>query len=158
MHMLATAPVSRVATSADVPRLVEMFQRFVASSQYANYVGQSPSHCTAMIESMMAQGEDSPLAYQIFVVGDDPIVGMLGVMVCVQPFSGETVASELFWWLDPEYRGHGGWLLRRAEKWAQSKGAVRMSMMAPIDKPRVAETYMKLGYAEVERVFSKDLT
>ncbi len=148
----AQTMTTRPATELDLPILVSMFQQFVASTQYAQYVGQNPEHCTAMIAHMLRMPD-----YAIFVVGDEPIVGMVGVMAFMQPFSGEIVASELFWWLDPEHRGHGGWLLRRAEKWARERGARRMSMMAPIDKPRVAETYLKLGYREVERVFQRDL-
>ena len=40
-------------------------------------------------------------------------------------------ARELFWWLHPEERGAGGWLLRRAEKWALAYGAASLQMIAP---------------------------
>lgn len=146
------APISRLATTDDLPTLVRMFQQFVASTQYARYVGQNPEHCTRMMAWMLEQPNCA-----IFVVGDDPIVGMLGITAVVQPFSGELVASELFWWLDPEHRGHGGWLLRRGERWATEQGARRMLMVAPSDKPRVAEMYRRLGYSPVECLFQRDL-
>lgn len=155
---VATSPVIREALQSDVPRIVAMFGEFVASTQYAQYVGNDPTFCEqAMIRFM--QSDDAAL----FVVdsGDGlvghSVIGMLGMMCFQQPFSGETVASELFWWLDPNHRGHGGWLLKRGEKWARAKGATRINMMAPIDKPRVAETYAALGYSACETVFQKDL-
>jgi GNAT superfamily N-acetyltransferase len=130
-----------------------MFAEFVASTQYARYVGNDPRHSALMMECLIS-AENCAL----FVVdAEDGVIGMLGLMVFVQPFSGETVASELFWWLDPQHRGHGVWLLRRGEKWAKDRGATRMSMMAPIDKPRVAAIYSAVGYTEVERVFQRDL-
>jgi L-amino acid N-acyltransferase len=147
-------PEIREATEADLPRVVAMFSEFVASTQYAQYVGNDPSYSAQQMARMM---ESDSCA--LFVVDlDGAVVGMLGVMVFVQPFSGELVASELFWWLDPQHRGNGVWMLRRAEKWAQSKGAARMTMMAPVDKPRVCEIYEAIGYRAVETVFSRNLS
>lgn len=143
----------REAVPSDVPRLAEMFSEFVASSQYAKYVGNHPTFASRAIERMIG----NPAAAVFVVDAEQGIIGMLGVLTFEQPFSGELIASELFWWLDPNHRGHGCWLLKRAERWARERGAVRMSMMSPVDKPRVASTYMAMGYTEVERVFQRDL-
>lgn len=151
--VVATAPTIREARSDDLPRIVAMFAEFVSSTQYARYVGNDPVHSAAMMERLIADKDKA-----LFVVdSEDGVIGMLGVMVFTQPFSGETIASELFWWLDPKHRGHGVWLLRRAENWARFKGATRISMMAPADKPRVAETYEAIGYSFVEKVYQRDL-
>ena len=130
-----------------------MFAQFVQSSQYAQYVGNDPTCSAAAIQRMVA----SPDAAVFVRETEDGIVGMLGVSVFTNPFSGERIATEHFWWLDPKHRGFGGWLLKRAEKWAKSKGATRIQMMAPVDKARVAETYARLGYCEVERIYQRDL-
>lgn len=151
--LTATVPAIRVATDADVPRLVAMFQQFVASSQYEKYVGRDPAFCTVQMSRIVASEE----AIIYVVEQDSAVIGMLGGVVFQQPFSGEIIASELFWWLDPDHRGHGGWLLKRFEKWAAGKGATRVQMMAPIDKPRVAQTYEGLGYSETERVWQRNL-
>ncbi len=156
--MALLAPASgkatiREASPSDLSRVVAMFAEFVRTTQYASYIGNDPAHSALMMERLI-RDEDKAL----FVVdSEDGVIGMLGLMVFTQPFSGECVASELVWWLDPAHRGHGVWLLRRGEKWAKSAGATRMSMMAPIDKPRVGEIYRAVGYREVERVFQRDL-
>ncbi len=150
---VATTPVIRFASAGDLPRVVAMFSEFVGTSQYAQYVGNSPAHSARMMERLI--GDDDKALFVVDI--DASVIGMLGVMVFEQPFSGELVATELFWWLDPAHRGHGVWLLRRAENWARSKGAMRMTMMAPSDRPRVAEIYRALGYAETERVFTRNL-
>ena len=147
------APAIREGTADDLPRIVAMFADFVSSTQYAQYVGNDPKYSADMMRRMM----ESPDCAIFVVDSDDGVIGMLGVMVFIQPFSGEKIASELFWWLDPKHRGHGVWLLRRGESWARSQSAKRMSMMAPIDKPRVGEIYEAVGYREVERVFQRDL-
>ena len=154
MPALASATVIRRATLDDLQRVVGMFAEFVSSSQYARYVGNDSAHATKMMTRII-EGADCAL----FVAdsSDNGVIGMLGVMAFIQPFSGELVASELFWWLDPKHRGNGVWLLRRAENWAREYGAKRLSMMAPIDKQRVAEIYSAIGYQEVERVFQRDL-
>lgn len=151
--MIAIETSIRPATFWDVPRLVAMFQQFVETSQYAQYIGNDAT-CSASAIQRMVESDDAAIFVRETEHG---VVGMLGVSVSVQPFSGERIAAEHFWWLDPKHRGYGGWLLKRAEKWAKAKGATRMMMMAPVDKPRVAETYARLGYAEVERIFQRDL-
>jgi len=143
----------RRATEADVPTLVRMFTEFVATSQYRQYVGEDASFCTAQMQRLIA----SDFAAIFVVERDGAVIGMLGGIVFQQPFSGELIASELFWWLDTAHRGHGAWLLKRFEKWAKELGAVRVSMMAPIDKPRVAETYEGLQYVAVETVYQRNL-
>lgn len=153
MIAVASQTELREATHADLPRLVEMFTEFVSSTQYAQYVGNNPEISAGMIARMI--GADDCAVF----VADSPngIIGMLGLLIFMHPFSGECVSSELFWWLDPKHRGPGVWLLRRGERWARSKGATRMTMMAPKDNQRVADIYQVVGYHEVERLFQKDL-
>ncbi len=150
---VAVKPFVRQATMEDVPAVQAMFAEFVRSTQYQKYVGQNPEASTALIAQLVAH-EDGGL----FVVqAEDGLIGMFGVMVYSHPFSGERVAVEAFWWLNPDRRGYGVYLLRRAESWAKEKGAKRLSMMAPCDKPRVAEIYERLGYEAVELTYQKDL-
>lgn len=147
------APAFREATLADVPRLQAMFAEFVRSTQYAHYVGNDPAYSTGLLERLITH-EDA-----VILVADREGVpiGMLGLMVFQHPMSGARVATEAFWWLDPAHQGYGVYLLRRGERWAAAKGATKLSMMAPADKPRVAEIYAAVGYDAVEITFQKDL-
>ena len=85
------------------------------------------------------------------------VVGMIGLAVLPHFMSGELVASELFWWVEPEARrGTGGVrLLRRAESWARSTQAVRMQMIAPT--AHVAKFYQALGYVPMEVAYQGSL-
>lgn len=147
-------PHLREAVAADVPRLQAMFAQFVDSTQYAKYVGNDPAYSSGLLERLIANDDGA-----IFVAEREGLViGMLGLLVFQHPMSGRRVATEAFWWLDPNHRGYGVYLLRRGERWAKRQGAQTLSLMAPADKPRVAEIYEAIGYERVEITFQKDLS
>lgn len=144
----------RQADAYDVPRLVEMLRQFVTSTKYRKFIGESPEALRIFLEGLLANPDAA-----IFVAHrDEQVIGMLGILGYVHPMSGERCAGELFWWLDPENRGSGGWLLRRAEKWAVAYGATNIQMIQPVDKPHVGTMYETLGYEAVEVAFHKRLT
>lgn len=148
------APTLRDAVAADVPRLQQMFAEFVASTQYARYVGNDPAYSSGLLERLIANDDGTIIVAE----REGLIIGMLGLLVFQHPMSGRWVATEAFWWLDPQHRGYGVYLLRRGERWAKAKGARTLSLMAPADKPRVAEIYEALGYERVEITFQRDLS
>ena len=143
----------RKADAFDVPRLVEMLREFVTSTKYRKFVGESAEALETFLQSLLA----NPDAAVFVAHRDEQVIGMIGVLAYAHPMSGERCAGELFWWLDTNDRGAGGWLLRRAERWARAAGATNLQMIAPSDNPRVAEMYETLGYEEVERAFHKRL-
>lgn len=150
---LAPALTLREATLDDVAPIQAMFAEFVSSTAYAQWVGNNPIYSAAMIKFLIESDDGT-----VFVADDDGVlIGMCGVLVYTDAYSGERVASESFWWLNPDRRGFGPHLLKRAEKWCKARGAVFLSMMQPFDKPRVGEIYAKLGYSPVEVIFRKDL-
>lgn len=151
--MIAVKPFVRQATLADVKTVQAMFATFVASTQYAKYVGNDPAYSTGLIERLITMDDAA-----LFVVqAEDGVIGMIGLLIYQHPMSGQRVAVEAFWWLNPDRRGYGVYLLRRAEKWARAQGAMSFAMMAPADNPRVAEIYEACGYERVEITYQKDL-
>lgn len=138
----------RHATLADVPRIVEMAERFFALSEYRELMTGSPVHLAAFAERLLAQNDAT-----ILVADAQGVVGMLAIYVFEHPYSGERVASELVWWVEPEQRGAGVRLLRAAEQWAAAQGAKVLQMIAP--NARVGEFYAKAGYVPVETTFQR---
>jgi GNAT superfamily N-acetyltransferase len=152
--MNATLAPSRVvvrdATVDDVPRIVEMALRFIRSSVYAGLLAENPEQI-ARCAHLMIGGEQ----FALFVAEKaGEVVGMAGFIVHEHLFSAEPIADELFWWVDPEARGRAGLLLlRRAEEWAQERGAKAVQMIAPtVDVERF---YERVGYVPIERSFQK---
>lgn len=143
----------REAVLADVPALVAMLRQFIGSADYGHYLADNAAAAERLITRMVTSD-----TMRVFVVTlPTAVVGMLGVTLYAHPMSDEVMASEVFWWLDPAHRGNGVWLLRRAERWARSCGAVRMQMMHPVSKPRVGEIYEAVGYSRLEVSYQKDL-
>ena len=150
--VLTTPRTFRDATLADLPRLCELFERFRVSSPYAQYGPPNPAVSTALLERLIAADDGVILVTE----HDGVVMGLIGLLVSPHPMSGERVATELLWWLEPEHRGAGAWLLRRAERWAQAQHAVRMLVVSP-QSPDVDCLYQTLGYAPMETAWHKSL-
>jgi GNAT superfamily N-acetyltransferase len=138
----------REATLGDVPRLVEMGARFLAST-YAGSLTDNPVQMAHLAKHLIT------LETGLVLVAERSgrVVGMIGMLIFPHVLSGELCGGELFWWVDPEARGVGLRLLRRAETWAIDRGAVRLQMVAPT--PDVGALYERLGYAFVETAYSR---
>lgn len=141
----------RRATLADMPRLIEMGQRFASSSEYAGRVEVDPERVAYSVAGML----DNPMAVVLVSGSDATITGMLLAVLYEHPFSGKLTGSELAWWVEPEARGDGIRLLRAVETWAKDAGATRMQMVAPNE--RVAALYERLGYSALETAFQRSL-
>jgi GNAT superfamily N-acetyltransferase len=130
-----------------------MGQRFIAESSYSGRIRQEPQ---ALVEAMAGLVVSSDA--EVLVAGD-PVFAMVGGFVFSHPFSGERVACESFWWVEPERRGSalGVRLVRRLEAWARAKGAARMIMVQPTGSERIGQIYQRLGYASLEEQYQKDL-
>ena len=97
----------------------------------------------------------------IFIAEDDgEIIGAIAGMAVPEPYSGDLVVSEFFWFVRPGHRGSAGLRLYEAlEYWARQKGAKTMRMVHLMDSmpEKLARIYKRLGYEQVETLYSKDL-
>lgn len=141
----------RKAEDADIPALVAMAQRFISVTSYNGKLGNSPETLAKLMGNLIAH-EDGCL---LVSVGEDEITGMIGAYIYDHPMSGERIAGEAFWWVEPEHRGGGVKLMLEVEKWARAKGADRLTMIAP--SPKVETLYRALGYDKLETHYQKDL-
>lgn len=141
----------RNANADDIPHLVSMALRFIENSEYHKRFAKNPASIESLI-SRLIEGNEGLLRIS---ERNGVITGMIGACAYLHPWSGEWIAGELFWWVEPQHRGHGIRLLRQAEQWADDKGCVRFQMIAPND--RVASVYKALGYSKLEECYQKDL-
>jgi GNAT superfamily N-acetyltransferase len=143
--------VIREAEEADIPALVAMAQRFIRESSYEGKIASNADVLTKLMGNLIGSNEGC-----IFVSEQgSKVTGMIGAYLYVHPFSGENIAGEAFWWVEPEYRGGGVKLMLEVEKWARAKGADRLTMIAP--SPKVETLYQALGYGKLETHYQKDL-
>lgn len=99
---------------------------------------------------------DNEMSILLFVVDQqDKVVGTIaGVCTPWILFNKQTICQELWWWLEPEYRGSrlSNWLLKAFENKAKQLGATHL-IMGTFDNPRerVLIRYYKLkGYSKIE--------
>jgi GNAT superfamily N-acetyltransferase len=139
----------RRATLGDVPRLVDMGVRFLGSSAYAATLTSNPEQMARVASCLIGDARGLVLVSE----AAGRLTGMFGMMIFPHVLSGELVAGELFWWVEPEARGAGLRLLRQAEAWALSQGVRRVQMVAPT--PALSRVYARLGYAAIETTFCR---
>jgi hypothetical protein len=137
--------IIRSAEMADLPFLVAMGQRFRAESSYAKYLADNPERMRELGLQLLAL--DSLLVAE----RDGIIAGMLGYVVHHHFISGEKVAGEVFWWMEPECRGEGLKLLEEFKRRARLAKAKYIHMIAPNE--RVARLYRHAHYDFVESVY-----
>jgi len=142
--------VIREATEDDIPRLVEMGERFWTETVYHDRIPVNPTQMAATTAWLLAPDSNGT----VFVSDHGGrLVGMIGVLYFTNPITGEPTVIELFWWVEPEHRGHGLRLLKRAEAWGRETGAHKLQMIAPT--PEIAQLYERLGFDYLETAYQK---
>jgi GNAT superfamily N-acetyltransferase len=129
--------------------MVEMGLRFIRETKYAHHGGGDSKHMGAITSKAISDG--------IALVSEHAghVCGMILVLLFPHFISGELVAAEVAWWVEPEHRGAGVKLVREAERIAKVRGAKRMLMIAPTDQ--VGAIYKRLGYSYLEAAYDKVL-
>ncbi len=140
----------RLATLDDIPALVAMGQQFADTPEYASILTLDPQ-VTAAMASMLVQSPDA-LVLVDAPEGGEP-VGMLAFLLTPHLMSGELLALEVVWWVNPEARSEGVRMLRAAEAWAKERGAHAVQLIAP--SARVERFYQVMGYRRVEVAYQK---
>lgn len=139
----------RLAIEADIPAMVDMGVKFNEQSSYSKHLKISREKVAAMGKQLIDMGG--------LLVSErgGQIVGMIGFIVHNHFMSGETVAGEVFWWVEPAFRGEGLRLLKESENRARALGAKKMQMIAPTDQ--VAKVYRHFDYEFVEATYQREL-
>lgn len=139
----------RAAVEADVPRLIEMGERFHRESHYSKHLAPNAAQFDVLARKIVADGG------VLVIDRDGELVGMIGYFIFPHFLSAEIIAGEVFWWIEPGCRGEGRELLKAAESRAKTAGAQKMQMIAP--NPRVGKLYERAGYSYVESAYQKTL-
>lgn len=139
----------RQATHDDIPRLVQMGERFL-NAEYASHA------CAYALAKTLDDMVTSDSTLLLVACHDEEVIGVIGVLLFSHPFTGELVASETFWWVEPERRGHGVKLMKCAEAWARGRGAKKMQMGSPAGHD-MSKFYARAGYVPTESTYQRSL-
>lgn len=152
----------RKATNDDIPRIVEMAQRFFPESPYPALYGDMPDSQAAGLAIIAMQGAPG-IDPGVMLVAEDAgeLIGMACLFSDRATFNPAVrIASELVFWIEPEHRGGMAAvrLLKAAEKDAREKGVQvnRMAVMSSSPE-QAAKLYERMGYSLTECYYSKRL-
>jgi GNAT superfamily N-acetyltransferase len=144
----------RVATAEDHDGIMAMARRFLsADGPYGDRFTLDEERVSGLTHVMVGGADHLVLVADV----DGEPVGMLVMFVFAHPLTGEQIASELCWWMEPEFRSSrlALKLLRDGEAWAKKQGAAVIEMIAPNE--RVAEFYGHMGYERTDVHYRKTL-
>lgn len=146
----------RVASTNDIPRLIEMGRRFFLEASVLEPVMFDDDSFSRTLNKLITDEGGS-----VFVAEEDTIIGFIGGMVYPMFFNAaHLTGQEMFWWVEPDHRkGAGGKLRGALEEWARVKGAKSFTMVAlESNRPEaVAAIYKRVGYMPTEHHFMRQL-
>lgn len=142
----------------DVDAVLVMCHRFFLEwPAERRVIGELDEDVVATVLGRIADGAGA--GWLAHVDGDaTAVVGMLIVAVTRNAISGEVVADELVWWVDPAHRrGRVGIdLLRAAQDWSRTSGVRVLKLCAPAGST-VGRFLSRVGFTEVETVYLQRL-
>jgi len=137
----------RQATLNDVELVTQMTVKFLSTTKHKDITDEDKTRQT--IKVILSSPHMA-----IFLYGE---VGMIAGVISEFPFGNHLVASELGWWVEPEYRKSeiGKELLDTFEDWATVNKCEKIFMVTLDDS--VGKYYEKRGYEIHERTYVKDI-
>jgi len=148
----------RLATSADVPRIVELGSQSLVDGPYAGVIADNRQKTYELALQLIHGGGKILLWEEHSNDGEPPrVTGMFGMLVVAHPFSGVVTADELTWYVLPEARksGAGIQLLWKAEELARELGCRDFQVSAPDE--RIGAIYERFGFKKIETKYLKAL-
>lgn len=145
----------REAETNDIPRIIEMGSKFLKMGPYNQFISDSPETTSKLALRLL----NMPNAKVLVGEENDHVEGVFAFITFDHYYSGEPVAGEMIWYVEPEARHHNMALelLWAAEKMASIMGAKKMQLTAPSDE--IAAMYGKLrGFVKVETAFQRDIS
>lgn len=155
--MKTTAIRIRAATASDIPGLVLMGGEFFQHTGYTERgLKCDPFHLHRFLENAIADDN-----YAVMVAdADGQLVGCIGASAGATYFTPQLIASELFWWMDPQARNSRAalQLLKALEQWAMDKGCTLLAMVdIALMTSNAPHIYQRKGYQLAERSWIKTL-
>lgn len=146
----------KLLEETDIPAVMDMGRHFLSASPYSE-LEFSEDATRAYLFSCLTNPEE-----RICILSMDGSVpvGALLANTSYAPFSSDKVATELAWWVEPEYRkSRRGLDLKEAyEFWAMKMGAkkIGMALLKTEHGPGLHKLFLRGGYKEAETAYVKD--
>lgn len=145
--------IIRVANLTDTIRIVDMGRKFLMAGPYKELLKDNPEYFVRFTMGLLLNPNAKIL---VATTKDNYPIGVLAFIVNSHYLSGELTASELIWYVEPNYRGQVPLeLFWAAQKAAKEMGAIVMQFTAPTES--VGAIYKRSGYQQIEVGYQKRL-
>lgn len=138
-----------IATEEDISTVLKLAMSFAKATGYKELITEE--RVEALIKTLVTSDNNST----IVLLWKD--VGVLAGAKAPFLYGPHLTATELFWWVEPDYRklGVGEQLLNAFEFWAEKVGCDLITMVGLDNK--LDKYYNKKGYKLYERAYMKKL-
>jgi GNAT superfamily N-acetyltransferase len=147
----------RSATKDDLEQYVKLAEKFHAASPMHGAIDfDSKGYAEFYVSSLQNESMGIWLA-EI----ENKVVGIVGAIAYPLYFNPNAlVVQELWWWLDPAFRGEGNKMFKQIELWAKERNASALFMIALEDDraAKMEKVYQRAGFKPIERTFMKKVT
>lgn len=138
----------RKAMSADKARVLVMAKAFHAASCVP--FPFSAAAASVLFDAALYDSNRLCLIYECGGIAR----GVLAAVAAPHHLAPVKIASEIIWWIDPDWRGRSATRMIAAyEQWAAECGCQYVSMVGLGADPEVSKLYERRGYHAVERHF-----
>lgn len=144
------------ATIDDLPDLVSMGEAFFDEAKWHSIYGEwDDTQASEALSDLI--NDDNAILFM--ARADGKSVGMIGGYL--SPFwlkKTTRMITEFYWYVQPEYRGRVGILLKNAlDSIAREEGAEVSQMSSLAEIPEVEALYGRMGYELREKIYIKRL-
>lgn len=148
----------RRATREDISALTEIAREFHGITLYGQFgVAFSADKMAATLEAHIASADACVLVADL----DGVIAGVAGALITQPYMSDDSMAVELYWWVNPTARGRSlaMALMNATEDWARARGcrALVMSSVATQQGSPADSIYERRGYQIIEKSWVKEI-
>lgn len=148
--------IVRNATHDDIPRIVEMAQKFYEQTQHAKHIPMKKECAAGLAIITMEQGT------MLVAEKDGKVVAMLSAFIDNFTFNDEVLmVNEIAFWVDESVRGTlvAVRLMKEARKICKSKGVLFFNMATLATSPDVAgRIYKAMGLEPVANIYMQALS
>lgn len=147
----------KLATLADLQSYSQLTRSFYEESPFYPSVSYNPTLVEDLLHVAVESNYEKVLV--LLLVDNSTPVGLLIGYATTTPFSHDLIASELAWYVSPNYRGQRKALdlVYAYEEWAKRIGCKHISMSLLTTLTDATKLYERLGYKKTEISFMKEL-
>ena len=147
----------KLLQESDIPQVIKLGKNFLQASPYSD-LRFSEEATEAYLRVCLTNPEERIC---ILSMDGNIAVGALLAHTSLAPFSSDKIATELAWWVEPEYRNSRRGLELKAayEYWAIKMGAkkIGMALLNTEHGPALHRLFSRNGYKEAETAYVKDV-